>query len=63
MELAVVIDAGEFFVKATYNLEGDGPLALTTYDELHKIYNFLSVPHYPNVMACAKKSGQWQCNS
>ena len=24
LELAVVIDAGEPFVKATYNLEGDG---------------------------------------
>lgn len=28
MELASIIDAGEYFVKGTYNLEGDGPLAL-----------------------------------
>ena len=54
IELAVVIDAGEFFVKGTYNLEGDGPLALTTYEELRKIYNFISLPHYPNLMACAR---------
>ena len=31
IELAVIIDAGELFVKGTYNLEGDGPLALSTY--------------------------------
>ena len=30
MELAVVIDAGEPFVKGTYNLEGDGAMVLTT---------------------------------
>ena len=27
LELAAVIDCGERFVKATYELEGDGPLA------------------------------------
>ena len=29
LELAAVIDAGEAFVKATYKLEGDGPLVFT----------------------------------
>ena len=28
IELVAAVDAGEPFVKATYNLEGDGPLAL-----------------------------------
>ena len=28
IELAAIIDFGEPFVKATYRLEGDGPLAL-----------------------------------
>ena len=37
MELAAIVDAGEYFVKGTYNLEGDSPLALTTYEELRKI--------------------------
>ena len=32
LELAVVIDAGEPFVKATYNLEGDGALAFKCYE-------------------------------
>ncbi len=31
LELAITIDAGEPFIKATYTLEGDGPLALLCY--------------------------------
>ena len=34
MELAVVIDYGENFVKATYDLEGDGPLIFRIIDTL-----------------------------
>ncbi len=37
LELASVIDWGEVFVKATYNLEGDGPLALTCYEEVQRV--------------------------
>ena len=29
VELAVVIDIGEHFIKATYSLEGDGPLVFS----------------------------------
>ena len=36
IELAVIIDGGELFVKGTYNLEGDGALALSKYEELRK---------------------------
>ena len=54
MELAAIVDAGEYFVKGTYNLEGDGPLALTTYEELRKIYTFIGLPNFPNLMACAR---------
>ena len=54
IKLAVIIDAGERFVKGTYNLEGNGPLALSTYEELRRIYNFVSLPHYPNLVACAR---------
>ena len=63
MELAIVIDAGEVIVKGTYNLEGDGPLALTTYEELRKIYNFVSLPHYPNVNACARSLAATNANA
>ena len=31
IELAIAVDSGEPLVKATYNLEGDGPLALLCY--------------------------------
>ena len=34
VELASVIDAGEAFVKATYKLEGDGPVVFECYDIL-----------------------------
>ena len=37
LELASVIDWGEVFVKATYSLEGDGPLTLTCYQEVQKV--------------------------
>ena len=46
MELAIPVDVGEVFVKATYNLEGDGPLALSTYEHILSFlffnYNTLS---------------------
>ena len=38
IELAVVVDAGEPFVKSTYILEGDGPLAFQAYEEIQKLY-------------------------
>ena len=34
VELAVTVDAAMPFVKATYNLEGDGPLALSCYETI-----------------------------
>ena len=41
VELAITVDVGEAFVKATYNLEGDGPLALTAYE----VYAFFLLLH------------------
>ena len=32
IELAAIVDWRELFVKATYKLEGDGPLALVCYE-------------------------------
>ena len=34
VELAATIDAATPFVKATYNLEGDGPFALNCYEAI-----------------------------
>ena len=37
LELACVVDWGEHFVKATYTLEGDGPLGLRVYEVINTI--------------------------
>lgn len=55
MELAITIDAGENFVKSTYRLEGDGALAFIAYEEISKLRAAISIAHYPNVDAVAKK--------
>ena len=34
MELTITVDAGEPFVKATYRLEGDGPLVFKAYEKI-----------------------------
>ena len=63
LELAITIDVGEHFVKATYFLEGDGLLVLSCYEKLHAVFFFLTnsmllpepakPPHFPNVNAVA----------
>lgn len=55
LELASVIDWGDHFVKATYNLESDGPLCLTCYEEIDKIFAAIHSGHCPNVEAISKK--------
>ena len=37
VELAITVDVGEPFVKATYRLEGDGPLVLSAYEEIAEL--------------------------
>ena len=54
VELAAVVDAGEASVKTTYNLEGDGPLALTCFEILNTLTASIQVDHYPNVQAIAQ---------
>ena len=49
MELAVTIDAGEPFVKATYRLEGDGPLVFTEYEEISTLRAGISSKYCRNV--------------
>ena len=41
LELAAVVDYGEPFVKATYNLEGDGLVALSCYSTVQEIVAFI----------------------
>ena len=53
MELATTIEFGEPFVKATYRLEGDEPLALAAYEEIVTLYASISAQHFPNTLAVA----------
>ena len=55
MELAITVDAMEPFVKATYVLEGDGPLALVAYERLSTLFSVISTEYYPNVTVVAKE--------
>ena len=54
VELAVVVDAGEAFVKAAYNLEGDGPLVFRCFEILSTLTASIQVAHYPNIQAIAR---------
>ena len=53
LELAATIDVGEPFVKATYRLEGDGPLALEFFDVITMLQASVLNHHCPNVTAVA----------
>lgn len=55
IEIAVTIDAMDAFVTATYNLEGDGALVLSAYEEIRTLFAVVSAKHYPNVTAVAKQ--------
>ena len=51
VELAVTVDAGMRFVQATYNLEGDGRLALTCYETISVLNAAARQAYYPNLRA------------
>ena len=53
LELAATIDVVEHFVKATYFLEGDGPLVFAFYEKLSAFSQFCQAPCFPNVRAIA----------
>ena len=53
VELAVTINAAMPFVRATYELEGDGPLALSCYETISALNAFARQAHYPNLTSVA----------
>ena len=55
VQLAAIVDYGEPFVKGTYNLEGDGPLALRCYEIVDTIRASIHTANTPNVLAIAEK--------
>lgn len=56
IELAAVIDMGEPFVKATYTLEGDGPLALECFEIISTIQAAIHAEHIPNVRTVVEQT-------
>ena len=55
LELAAMIDIGKHLVRATYALEGDGPLVLTTYEKLQAVTSAFAVAERPNLRAVAQR--------
>ena len=55
IELAVTVDAMDPFVRATYKLEGDGPLSITAYECVCSLYAHISVRNFRNVNAVARQ--------
>ena len=55
LELAATTDVGEPFVKATYSLEGDGPLALECFEVITMLQASVRNHHHPNVTAVARQ--------
>jgi hypothetical protein len=55
LELAAIVDAVFHFVKATYYLEGDGPLIFSCYEKLSAVARAVAVDNYPNTVAVARE--------
>ena len=51
LELAVTIDVGEHFVKATYDLESDAPLMFSCYERFKAVAEARQAPHFPHTRA------------
>ena len=62
IEIAITVDAGEPFVKATYRLEGDGPLVLSAYEEIAALRVAISNQYYLNTNAVATKLSSFSSN-
>ena len=48
MELAIIVDVGDVFVKPTYNVERDSPLTLSTYEHILSFHfcNYSALSQY-----------------
>ena len=55
VELAVTVDAGKPFMQTTYNLEGDGRLALYCYEQIEAVFHSIQVQHFPNTDAVIRQ--------
>ena len=55
LELAAFVDGGNYFVSATYYLEGDGSLVFSCYERLATAPNAVAVAAYHNVEEVARR--------
>jgi len=55
IELAAVVDCGESFVKATYNLKGEGAVVFNSYEIVDVLSKGVQTAHFPNLYAVARK--------
>lgn len=55
IELAAVIDWGKPFVSATYSLEGDGPLIMSSYEIVETVKSAICVSDTPNVRGVIRR--------
>lgn len=55
IELAVRVDSMDPFVRATYYLEGDGPLSLSAYECVRSLYAHISLRDFKNTNAVARQ--------
>ena len=53
--MSIVVDVGIHFVKATYELKGDGPLALTCYEVITALSEAINPAHYLNTRAVVRQ--------
>ena len=54
LELAIVVDFAQPFVKATYQLEGSGLLAFKAYEIISALTVSVDMGHYPNLKPIIK---------
>ena len=47
----MISDVGEHFVKATYLLEGHGPLVFSCFEKLQDVAEACQAPYFANVLA------------
>ena len=52
----------ERFVKATYNLEGNGDLVFIAYQKLERLKAFIHVKNYATLIACSARGLSSQPN-
>ena len=55
IELAVTVDSMDPFIKATYCLEGDGPLSLSAYECVRSLYAHIGIREFSNTNAVARQ--------